>query len=74
MNLFKPFRQSPDAADFDRDEKRFSDAAEYVDAIVARGTILREVPRLEKNGQLWPADQKSAAETAPKARQSAESA
>ena len=49
MNLFQPFRQSPDAADFDRDEKMFNDASEYVDAIVERGTILREVPRLEKN-------------------------
>ena len=44
MNLFQPFRQSPDASDFDRDEKMFNDASEYVDAIVERGTILREVP------------------------------
>ncbi len=50
MTLFRPFRESPDAADFDRDEKRFNDAAEFVDAVVSRGTILREVPRLEKNG------------------------
>ena len=40
MTLFQPFRQSPDAADFDRDEKRFNDSANLVDAIVARGTIL----------------------------------
>ena len=50
MTLFRPFRESPEAADFDRDEKRFNDAAEFVDAVVSRGTILREVPRLEKNG------------------------
>ena len=49
MNLFQPFRQSPDAADFDRDEKRFSEAAKDVDEVVKRQTILREVPRLEKN-------------------------
>lgn len=45
MTLFRPFRESPDAADFDRDEKRFNDAAEVVDAVVSRGTILREVPQ-----------------------------
>ena len=50
MNLFKPFRQSPDAADFDRDEKMFSEAAQAVDEVVTRGTILREGPRLVKNG------------------------
>ena len=40
MNLFRPFRESPEAADFDRDEKRFNDAAEFVDAVVGRGTLL----------------------------------
>ena len=56
MTLFRPFRESPDAADFDRDEKRFNDASEYVDAIVARGTLLREVPRLEKKASHAQAD------------------
>ena len=51
MKLFQPFRQSPDAADFDRDEKRFNEASEYVDAIVERGTILREVPPSQTGSQ-----------------------
>ena len=71
MNLFQPFRQSPDASDFDRDEKMFNDASEYVDAIVERGTILREVPRLEKNG-VGSSELTKLSHT--KARQSAESA
>ena len=56
MTLFRPFRESPEAADFDRDEKRFNDAAEFVDAVVSRGTILRETPRLEKKASHAQAD------------------
>jgi hypothetical protein len=34
MNLFKPFHQSPDAADFDRDEEKFygSEKGKYAEA------------------------------------------
>ena len=48
MNLFKPFRQSPDAADFDRDERKFYrgepiefQVAEEIDGVpVKRGNVL----------------------------------
>ena len=48
MTFFQPFRQSPDAADFDRDERKFyrDEPAEYqvaeeIDGVpVKRGNVL----------------------------------
>lgn len=48
MTFFQPFRQSPDAADFDRDERKFYrgeqiefQVAEEIDGVpVKRGNVL----------------------------------
>ena len=65
MTLFQPFRQSPDATGFDRDEKMFNEMNEFAEW----SPNLREVPRLEKKPLAKLKDMRH-----DQARQSAESA